>query len=159
MCFAAEHGPGLSYQLLEICFRSTQSLGMKSWLLQSERLLQDWISHSLQYFFNIFLHTVATCTVIFTPSVEITWWQWFQHLFLLLIADARAAITTKQPIRLISLVDLGAVEGENSSVAETLCFAVLDPEYSHCCLDNGVKYHYCWKPAFLPLSLLYCCII
>lgn len=78
--------------------------------------MQEWISHSLQHFFNIFLHTVAKCTVIFTPPVEINWWQCFQHLFMLLIADARAAISTEQPIRPFCLVDLVAVEGENLSV-------------------------------------------
>lgn len=56
------------------------------------------------------------CTVIFPLSEEINWWQCFQHLFMLLIADARAAISTKQSIKPFSLVDFVAVEGEKSGV-------------------------------------------
>lgn len=117
---------------------------MKSWLLQSEKISARLDFTLSPAFFNIFLHTVATCTVIFIPSEEINWWQCSQHLFMLLTADARATISTKQPIKPFCLVDLFAVEGENYSVlAESLFFAVLGPEYSHCCLDNRVKYQYC----------------
>lgn len=72
---------------------------MKSWLLQSERLMQGWISLSLSGGFKIFLHAVATCTVIFTPLVEMNWWQCVYHLFTLLTPDARACISVKQPVK------------------------------------------------------------
>lgn len=115
MCFSAEHGPALCCQLLEICFGSTQSSEVKSWLLQSEKISARLDFTLSPAFFKIFLHTFAMCTVIFTLSVEINWWQYFQHLFILLIADVRAATSTKQPIKPFCLVYLVAVEGENTS--------------------------------------------